>query len=100
VNIDNDSTFKERISTYCSPNYAAGVNATVSTSTSYTCPSVGYIVLCWNNTSTASAIKINNVQIGAVKKLYLDGQYLVDKGDVIGLTDGSATLSFFPLKGV
>jgi len=98
VNIKNDNTFKTKVAQFRIPDYTAGVAVSVSTTTTYTCPSNGIIIDVDNNSSTQVTMKVNNISIGG-QKLYNDQQLIVNKGDVISMSAGSTTnLRFFPFK--
>ena len=94
------STGKSTIIECGIPDYTSGISTSISATNSYTAPSKGFVVMCNNNSQTPGGININGVDIQANLKLYCDGQYFVDAGDVIKTSATTIVIKFYPVKGV
>lgn len=87
------------------PDTSAAIVANISNSTSYTCPSSGWIVLQNGGSFGTYNIMLNGVQIarrGAYQtwESFAQAQIRVVAGDIISISDGSGNINvcFMPLK--
>ena len=99
-NMNPSQSAKETIVGWGCPDYSAGVSTTITTSTTYTAPSAGFVVMAGNNSATQNALVINGVSVQSSNKLYCDGQYIVSKGDILKCANSNIKINFYPFKGV